>query len=147
MLTMATVTDEICTVLRKEWPGWKIYRQTCSEDFEPPALLVEIKKQERRIMNKALYEETALITVTCFGETDSGGMIDADALAKAAEDLHRTFSAGYLHVGCRAARFSPRETTFEADCCKTVFYCGLVESNAGELLPPPMRVLNSRTKA
>ncbi len=147
MLTMAAVADAVCAVLYQKWPGWQIYRHTYPENSERPALLVEVGKQTRKNMSKVLYEETALITVTCLEKTDSGGTVGIDALAEAAETLHRTFSEGYLRVGCRAVRFAPQETTFETDCCKTVFSCGFVEANAGELPPPTMRVLNSRTKA
>ncbi len=146
MLTMAAVVDAVCTELYKQWPGWAIYHNAYPADFNPPALLVEMDRQERRTMNKTLYEETALITVTCLAETDSSVSGGANALAEAVETLHKTFSAGYLPMDGRAVRFSLKETSFEADRCKTVFYCGFVEANVGEMSLPPMRDLHSRTK-
>lgn len=146
MLTMTKVADALCAALQEQWPGRNVRRNACPAAFDRPALLVEISIQERRVMNRTLYEETGTVTVTCFGETDSNGMADADWLAEEAETLRALFSAGYLTVAGRAVRFSLKETTFEADRCRTVFNCVFVETTATEDHLPLMKEIHSRAE-
>lgn len=146
MLTMAAVADAVCAALHEQWPERDIHRNACPADFDRPALLVEMSIQGRRVMNRTLYEETGMAAVTFFGETDADGAADADTLAEAAEVLLALFSAGYLSVAGRAVRVSPKETTFEADCCKTVFCCRFIETNAEAEDLPLMQEIHSRTE-
>ena len=144
MLTMAAVADAVCAALHEQWPERNIHRNVCPADFDRPALLVGMSIQGRRVMNRALYEETGTVTVTCFSVMDANGTADASVLAEEAEALRTHFSAGYLSVAGRAVRLSLKETTCEADRCRTVFNCAFVETSDTEDHLPLMKEIHSR---
>ncbi len=146
MLTMGAAAKAICAALHEQWPAWDIHERICPAQFERPAALVEWRAGERRVMNRALYEETGKVTVSCFGVPDEYGAGDADELTGYADTVRGLFSAGFLPAEGRAVRLRVGETVFEADRCKTTLDVSFVEALPEEDYPL-MREIHSKTRA
>ena len=147
MISKNDIFDALAAALAAKWPGWDLHRNLCPAEFTRPCFLLEAPRISRRDANAGLIEETAYLTVTCFGEADDYGNSDTGELAQMQANVIDLFRAGYLRVADRAVKFSASEGGMDFDRAWVDLQCRYFEQRGPEPVPPLMREIHMETRA